>query len=194
VARLVVSGSNRSLGEPPWVNEVLHFWFDELGAADWFAGSEPFDARIRARFLSLHAQLSAQEGSGVTGPRPLLAAVIVLDQFSRHLFRGTPRAFATDAIARRLSKSAVQQGFDLAMNERQRLFLYLPLEHSEDRDDQMRSVALIASLGNVEWTRAAVKHQLIIDQYGRFPHRNAILNRQSSEDELALLQKPDAWF
>ena len=176
--------------EPRWVTEVLHFWFDELGETHWFAGSEPLDAQIRVRFRSLHAQLAAQEGSDATAPRPLLAAVIVLDQFSRHLFRGTPRAFATDAIARRLSASAVQQGFDLAMNEQQRLFLYLPLEHSEDRDDQARSIALIASLGNVEWTRAAMEHKLIIDQFGRFPHRNAILNRQSSEDELALLQKP----
>ena len=136
----------------------------------------------------------AQEGSGATAPRPLLAAVIVLDQFSRHLFRGTPRAFATDSLARRLSSIAIQQGFDTALGEQRRLFLYMPFEHSEERDDQARSVALIASLGNLEWTRAAEAHQLIIERFGRFPHRNAILGRQSSEDELALLRDPNARF
>jgi uncharacterized protein (DUF924 family) len=182
------------MDEPPWVTEVLHFWFDELGKTYWFAGSAPLDAQIRVRFLSLHAQVLAQQGSEATAPRPLLAAVIVLDQFSRHLFRGTARAFASDDLARRLSGIAIQRGFDLAMNESQRLFLYLPFEHSEDRDDQARSIALIASVGNVEWTRAAEAHKVIIDQFGRFPHRNAILGRQSSEDELALLRDPNASF
>ena len=100
--------------------------------------------------------------------RPLLAAVIVLDQFSRNLFRGTPRAFAADPIARQLSRAAVKQRFDEAMNEQERLFLYMPFEHSEDRKDQAIAVELIARLGNEEWTRDAIAHKTIIDQLAAF--------------------------
>jgi len=145
-------------------------------------------------FLSLHERILAQEGFAAASPRALLAAVIVLDQFSRNLFRGTPRAFAADPIARQLSRTAVGQGFDLAVKERERLFLYLPFEHSEDRDDQALSVELIGRLGNAEWTDYAIAHKAIIDQFGRFPHRNAILNRQSSASEIALLEDPKDWF
>jgi uncharacterized protein (DUF924 family) len=182
------------MAESAWVTEVLHFWFSELTEAHWFASTGQLDEQIRVRFLALHTRVLTQEGAGADAPRPLLAAVIVLDQFSRHLFRGTPRAFAADSLARRLSANALKQRFDVAMNEQERLFLYMPFEHSEQREDQQRSVALIASLGNVEWTRAAAAHKGIIDQFGRFPHRNAILNRASSASELALLQQPETWF
>jgi uncharacterized protein (DUF924 family) len=124
-----------------------------------------------------------------TTPLPLLAAVIVLDQFSRNMFRGAPRAFAADPIARRLSRIAIGQGFDVAMKEQERLFLYLPFEHSENREDQALAVELIARLGNEEWTRDAEAHKAIIDRFGRFPHRNAILNRHSAANEAALLKE-----
>lgn len=179
--------------EPAWVTEVLRFWFDELCAPHWFARSEETDAQIRDRFLLLHHELVALDGCLAATPRALLAAVIVLDQFSRNLFRGTPRAFAADAVARRLSRSAFSQGFDRAMKEQERLFLYMPFEHSEDREDQALAVELIARLGNEAWTRDAIAHQAIIDRFGRFPHRNAILGRSSSADEVALLQQPAAW-
>ena len=176
--------------EPAWVSEVLSFWFDELGASHWFARSEQTDAHIRDRFLRMHHELVALDGCLAATPRALLAAVIVLDQFSRNLFRGTPRAFAADAVARRLSRSAISQGFDRTMKEQERLFLYMPFEHSEDREDQALAVELIARLGNEAWTRDAIAHQAIIDRFGRFPHRNAILGRYSSADEVALLQQP----
>jgi uncharacterized protein (DUF924 family) len=194
--RGIMPGTHLSNGivEPAWVAEVLHFWFDELGEAHWYAKSEDVDAQIRARFLLLHERLAAEDGLGATTPRQLLAAVIVLDQFSRNLFRDTPRAFAADSIARRLSRTAIRHGCDVAMNERERLFLYMPFEHSEDRDDQALSVQLFESLGNPEWTRFAMAHKAIIDRFGRFPHRNAILNRHSSADELALLREPEGWF
>jgi uncharacterized protein (DUF924 family) len=189
-----VTHSANGIAEPAWVGEVLHFWFDELEAAQWFAKSDAIDAQIRARFLALHPRVVAGDASVAMTQRPLLAAVIVLDQFSRNLFRGTPRAFAADAIARELSRAAVQQRFDDAMNERERLFLYMPFEHSEDRKDQALAVELIARLGNEEWTRDAIAHQTIIDQFGRFPHRNAILNRHSSQDEVTFLQEPKEWW
>jgi uncharacterized protein (DUF924 family) len=186
--------SSSRIVEPAWVTEVLAFWFDEMGEARWFAKSEDIDAQIRARFLRLHDRVAADAGLGATTPRPPLAAVIILDQFSRHLFRGTPRAFAADPVARRLSRTAIKKGFDLAMKEQERLFLYMPFEHSEDGEDQALAVELIARLGNEEWTRYAIEHKAIIDRFGRFPHRNAILNRPSSADEVALLQEPQEWF
>ena len=128
------------------------------------------------------------DGIDAAAPHPLLAAVIVVDQFSRNMFRGTPRAFAADPIARRLARRAVDRGFDLSMTREERLFLYLPFEHSEDREDQARSVHLIGQLGHDGWTRYAQAHQSIIDRFGRFPHRNAILGRTSTPDELALLE------
>lgn len=184
---------SRERAEPVWVNAVLEFWFDELGEAHWFAENEGIDAQVRSRFLPLHQQLLAHDGCVAETPRALLAAVIVLDQFSRNLFRGTPQAFAADSIARRLSRSAIGQGADTAMTAAQRLFLYMPFEHSEDREDQAHAVELIARLGNEEWTRHAIAHRAIIDRFGRFPHRNAILNRASSAEEVALLQQPADW-
>lgn len=180
--------------EPAWIGKVLRFWFDELKATQWFAKSDAIDAQMRARFLALHRRVVAGKESIAMTQRPLLAAVIVLDQFSRNLFRGTPRAFAADPMARELSRAAVKQRFDDALNEQERLFLYLPFEHSEDRKDQALAVELIARLGNEEWTRDAIAHKAIIDRFGRFPHRNSILDRLSSQDEGEFLQKPEAWW
>jgi uncharacterized protein (DUF924 family) len=180
--------------EPDWASEILHFWFDELGEARWFAKSDHTDALIRKRFLRLYERLVADEEGDHPTPRPLLAAVIVLDQFSRNLFRDAPRAFAADPIARRLARGAIARGFDDVMTAQERLFLYLPFEHSEDRADQALSVELIARLGDAEWTRYAVAHKAIIDRFGRFPHRNAILNRESSADEVESLQQQENWL
>jgi uncharacterized protein (DUF924 family) len=186
--------SSRSAAEPSWVSEILHFWFDELGAARWFAKSDRTDGLIRERFLELHGRLVAADGVDRTTGRALLAAVIVLDQFSRNLFRETPRAFAADPIARQLARSAIAQGLDDAMTVYERLFLYLPFEHSEDRADQALSVELIARLGNAAWTGDALAHKAIIDQFGRFPHRNAILDRHSTADEVERLKHREDWF
>jgi uncharacterized protein (DUF924 family) len=180
--------------EPAWVGDVIQFWFAELTEADWFARDAELDARIRDRFLTLHEQIVLGDGIDVDAPRPLLAAVIVVDQFSRNMFRGTPRAFAADPIARRLARQTVRRGFDLSMTREERLFLYLPFEHSEDREDQALSVDLIGQLGQEEWTSYAQAHRSIIDRFGRFPHRNAILGRTSTPDELALLNEPMGSF
>ena len=180
--------------EPAWVGEVIRFWFEELAEAHWFAKSDDLDARIRDRFLTLHERLVTHDDLDITAPRQALAAVIVLDQFSRNLFRGTPRAFAADPIARRLSRTAIELGLDTAMREQERLFLYLPFQHSEDREDQALSLHLFERLGNEEWTRYAMAHKVIIDRFGRFPHRNAALNRTSTADEIAHLKEPMSSF
>jgi len=180
--------------EPAWVGDVIQFWFAELTEAHWFARDAELDARIRDCFLALHEQIVLSDGIDAAASRPLLAAVIVLDQFSRNMFRGTPRAFAADPIARRLARQAVSRGFDLSMTRDERHFVYLPFEHSEDREDQALSIHLIGQLGHDEWTRHALAHRSIIDRFGRFPHRNAILGRTSTPDELVLLNEPMGSF
>ena len=180
--------------EPAWVDDVIHFWFGELSEAQWFQKNDAVDARIRDRFLALHVRLVAESGLGATTPRALLAAVIVLDQFSRNMFRGDPRAYAADPIARRLSRSVIEQGFDTVMTKQERLFLYLPFEHSEDAGDQLLSLTLTTALSNEEWTREATAHKVIIDRFGRFAHRNAILNRHSTPAEIEFLKEPMSWY
>jgi uncharacterized protein (DUF924 family) len=180
--------------EPPWVSQVIHFWFEELTEADWFAKSDCVDMRIRERFLTLHERLVTHDGLGVAEPHPILAVVIVLDQFSRNLFRDSPRAYSADPLARRFARTAIEQGFDVDMTRQERLFLYLPFEHSEDRTDQAYSLDLVRQLGREDWTQSAVEHKAIIDQFGRFPHRNAVLNRVSTTDEIAFLKDPKNSF
>ena len=176
--------------ELPWVEEVLHFWFRELGSALWFATDDQLDSKIRARYLALHEEIVNSAVPDNRGPRALLAAVIVLDQFSRNMFRGTARAFAADSIARSLARRVITLGFDVAMTRDERYFVYLPFEHSEDREDQALSVRLIGQLGNEEWTRYALAHQTLIHKFGRFPHRNIILGRTSRPDELPFVDQP----
>jgi uncharacterized protein (DUF924 family) len=191
---MAVRQSTGSAAEPTWVTDVLQFWFAELGQADWFTARAELDARIRERFLSLHTRLAADDALTVGTQRSLLAAVIVLDQFSRNLYRGTPRAFAADPLARRLSKAAIARGLDVGLTEQERMFLYLPFEHSENPDDQALAVELIGRLGNEEWTRFASDHKAMIDRFGRFPHRNAVLGRTSTAEELAALEERAEWW
>jgi uncharacterized protein (DUF924 family) len=186
--------SNTEGIEAPWVGDVINYWFEDLGESRWFKKSDATDAQIRDRFLGLHEWLIAQNGVGADEPRSTLATVIVLDQFSRNMFRGSPRAFAGDSIARQVSRVALERGFDLAMTHTERHFLYLPFEHSEDREDQALALRLISALGDDEWTRYAAAHKAIIDQFGRFPHRNVALGRSSTAEEIAALQGPMGSF
>ena len=124
-------------------------------------------------------------------PRVALAAVIVLDQFPRNMFRDSARAFAGDPMARHIAREAVDRGFDAGLKDEQRLFLYLPFEHSEDREDQALSCELIGSIGNDYWTKYAQAHKEIIDRFGRFPHRNAVLGRTSTRAETRAAEGSD---
>jgi len=180
--------------EPLWIDDVLRFWFEELTPEQWFARDHNLDALIRDRFLTLHEELVEGEAAGISASRALLAAVITLDQFSRNIFRGTPRAYAADGIARRLSRITIENGCDAGMTEHERSFLYLPFQHSENREDQALSLRLYEQLGNEEWTRFAKAHKDIIDRFGRFPHRNATLGRTSTPEEIALLKEPMGSF
>ena len=184
---------SRAPGEPAWVGEVLDFWFGELAYDQWWDKDPAVDAQVCARFLPLHERL-AQDGLRAGTPREALAAVIALDQFPRHLFRDDPRAYATDPLARGIAIAAIDAGFDADMADAERMFLYMPLQHSEDAGDQARALALMQALGHDGWTRFAVAHKRIIERFGRFPHRNAVLGRVSTAEEIASLDEPMGSF
>lgn len=179
--------------EPAWAEDVLGFWFG-LPHACWWHKDAAFDAEVRARFLALHEAIRAEHAPALASPRAALAAVIVLDQFSRNMFRDDPRAYASDALARGIAVAAIDAGWDADMARQARLFLYMPLEHSENLADQHRAVALIGALGDPEWTHFAEAHRRVIARFGRFPHRNAILGRVSSDEEEASLHEPMGRF
>ena len=173
--------------EPPWVGRVLDFWFREIDSHLWFASTDELDERIRQGFLEVHGHIARSDAGELAGARALLAAIIVMDQFSRHMFRGTPRAFSTDPLARRLAEQCIADGLDLAMTPTERYFVYLPFEHSEDREHQALAVRLIEPLGDESWTRHARMHQAAVIRFGRFPQRNRILGRTCTDDEAAFL-------
>jgi uncharacterized protein (DUF924 family) len=178
-----------------WPGEVLTFWFKEATPEQWFKKDKDFDASIRKRFLALHEILAASPSEMLfADARTALAAVIVFDQMSRNMFRDTPRAFATDKLARWIAEAAVAKGYDQGMTKDERSFLYLPFEHAEDPKAQERCVALMAALGDPELTKWAVAHKVIIDRFGRFPHRNRILDRPSTSEEEEFLKQPNSSF
>lgn len=172
---------------------VRRFWFAETTPAQRFARDDAFDAVIRARFGPLLERVRATSARGWdAAPDTLLAAVVVLDQFGRNLFRGDARAFAGDALARALTRTALRRGWDAGMTDDERAFLYLPLEHSEDPQDQADSVAAFAAIGNALYSDFAVQHRDVIARFGRFPARNAALGRVSTPAEQDYLSQPGA--
>ncbi|RIA56668.1 DUF924 family protein [Dichotomicrobium thermohalophilum] len=173
---------------PPQALDVLNFWFEELTPEQWWR-DQTLDKQITARFLDLYHRLRRKvPEEWRETPRGVLAAVLVLDQFPRNMFRGTAAAFATDAKARLLAHEAIQHEFDAELNVDERLFLYLPFEHSESPADQARALGLISALGNAQYTEFARQHKKVIDRFGRFPQRNAALVRMSTLEEDAFLE------
>lgn len=180
---------------PAEAEAVLDFWFVESGPEDWFTKNEDFDSEIRERFGSVYRRAYDGElGEWILSPEGCLALMIVLDQFPRNIFRDDPRAFGTDAHARILLQYALDKGFDQGMEPHQKQFLYMPLQHSEDRRDQELSIELNAALGNDNVLRFAQAHKEIIDRFGRFPHRNAVLGRGSTPEEAEFLAQPGSSF
>jgi len=168
---------------------VLTFW-REAGRDKWFERDETFDASIRARFAQLQRAAALGElDDWQATPQGALALIILLDQFPRNLHRGSPLAFATDAKARAIACEALARGFDRQVEDDLRLFLYMPLGHSEDLADQDRCIPLIEALGWREATGSAREHRDIIARFGRFPHRNAALGRAATEEEQRFLDE-----
>nr|WP_315489587.1 DUF924 family protein [uncultured Rhodoferax sp.] len=174
---------------------ILHFWFEELTAKQHFVKDAALDETIRARFgdaleAAARCELFAWRAS-VAGR---VAEIIVLDQFSRNVYRDTPRAFAQDALALVLAQELVASGQDRSLPEAQRVFAYMPNMHSESALVHTQAVELFTQLGNERNLDFEMRHKAIIDRFGRYPHRNAILGRASSAEELAFLSEPGSSF
>ncbi|MEE2916942.1 MAG: DUF924 family protein [Pseudomonadota bacterium] len=173
--------------------QVLDFWFG-LTAQQQFAKDEALDATIRDRFAGLRDRvLATRAADWRDDPRHLLAAVIVLDQFSRNLFRGQAEAFAADPLARELAELAIARGWDASLSNERRVFLYMPLMHAEDAAGQAKSVAMFEALGIESNLKFARDHAEVFARFGRFPSRNAALGRETTAEERAYLEAGGGW-
>ena len=165
--------------------DVLDFWFVEHGPEDWFAGKPEFDAKIAERFIQTHAHVARGEAwEWRASAHGRLAEIIVLDQFSRQLFRKKPEAFAQDRMALVLAQEMVGQGLDMQFEQPRRGFIYLPFMHAESAAIQSASVRLYEALGDQDQLKYAEGHKACIDRFGRFPFRNLALGRVSTVEEL----------
>jgi uncharacterized protein (DUF924 family) len=174
---------------------LLRLWFEEIDRALWFRKDVDFDTLLAARFGDLHAQACAGELSAWReSPSGRLAEIIVLDQFSRNLHRNSAKAFAQDGMALVLAQEAVRCGADLALTAQERVFLYMPYMHSESPLVHEVAVPLFTSTGIAANLTFELKHKAIIDRFGRYPHRNALLGRVSSPEERAFLAQPGSSF
>lgn len=174
---------------------ILDFWFTEISPKQWWAKSEDFDETIRTRFGEIHqkaAKCELYEWRVTAHGR--LAEIIVLDQFSRNIFRNDARAFACDNMALCLSQTAIELGCDLDLDTNEKLFLYLPFMHSESRDIHEIAVKLFNVAGLEGNYKFELLHKEIIDRFGRYPHRNAALGRVSTAEELEFLLQPNSSF
>lgn len=168
--------------------DVLTFW-REAGPDKWYEKDDAFDTAIRDNFLATYeAAASDRLRDWEVTPEHALALVIVLDQFPRNMFRGNVRAFAADALVREVADRAIAKGFDRKVDRELRAFFYLPLMHSERIEDQERCVALCRALGNEDNLKYAELHADIIRRFGRFPHRNQVLGRKTTPEEMAFLE------
>ncbi|HET8897280.1 MAG TPA: DUF924 family protein [Rhodanobacteraceae bacterium] len=174
---------------------VLRFWFEESSPAQHFRKDDAFDAAIRQHFAMLHAEaVRAELSSWRVTAAGRLGEVIVLDQFSRNLYREDARAFAADGMALVLAQEAVAAGADQALAAAERAFLYMPFMHSESARIHAEAVRLFAQPGLEANYRFELKHKAIIDRFGRYPHRNRLLGRESTAEETAFLGQPDSAF
>jgi uncharacterized protein (DUF924 family) len=168
-----------------WADRVLDFWFG-LDPEQWWSGGEDLDARCRDQFRDLHADKRQLPPESFLGdPRTALAAVILFDQLPRNMFRGHADQFMTDPLALAVAKEAVDRGLDEQLSPAERGFLYMPFQHSEDLADQRRSLLLFTRLGDEQMLHYARLHHDIIERFGRFPHRNAMLGRAPRAAEIA---------
>lgn len=175
--------------------DVLNFWFNELTPQQWFAKSDALDETIKHRFgATLKAASQGELWQWRESAKGRLAEIIVLDQFSRNVYRDRPASFAQDAMALVLAQEAVALKVDANFNASEKAFLYMPYMHSESALIHQQAVQLFNQSGLETNYNFELKHKEIIDKYGRYPHRNAILGRESSPDELAFLKQPGSSF
>jgi uncharacterized protein (DUF924 family) len=174
---------------------VLQFWFQDIKPSQWWKVDADFDQLIASRFSDLHAQACQSElFLWRQSPTGRLAEIIVLDQFSRNMYRGTRLAFAADPLALALAQEAVAASADLKLSVEQRAFMYMPYMHSESRLIHNEAARLFKDNGSENNYQFELRHKAIIDRFGRYPHRNKILGRESTEEELAFLAQPGSSF
>lgn len=175
--------------------EVLDFWFNDIEPKQWFQKGIDFDNKIIIRFGKLHRQaVQGELSSWRYSAKSALAEIIVLDQFSRNIYRDQPESFAADPMALVLAQVAISKGFDQELTQTERSFLYMPFMHSESTVIHEEAVNLYRDLGIVNNLDFELKHKKIVDRFGRYPHRNAILGRTSTPEELAFLAGPNSSF
>lgn len=174
--------------------DILAFWFSDSIKPLWFHSTPEFDDELRERYLHLwEAASNGELDQWRKSAEGALALVIVLDQFPLNMFRGMAKSFSTEAMARDVAAEAMDKGWDQKLDKTQLAFLYMPFMHSEDLDDQDRSVALFEAAGLKDNLRFARHHRELIRRFGRFPHRNAIIGRPSTEEELTYLASKEAF-
>jgi uncharacterized protein (DUF924 family) len=175
--------------------QILDFWFEQLEPAQWWRVDAQLDRLVAQRFGAVHEMAVCCElYAWRTQPQGRLAEIIVLDQFSRNIYRRTARAYAADALALALAQEAVAGGCDAALAPRRRAFVYLPYMHSESRSIHALAVPLLSQNGLEESLRSELRHKVIIDRFGRYPHRNAILGRVSNPEEREFLRAAASAF
>jgi uncharacterized protein (DUF924 family) len=185
----------------PLAKEILTFWFtttdlstDFEKRAVWFRSTPEFDAQLIAQFTNVHEQAaSGALDHFKDSAEECLALIVSLDQFPRNIFRGTARAFATDPQARDLARHAIDQGYDKHLSRWPKTFCYLPFEHSEELADQERGLVLYKSLDSEESVKSAIGHHEAIKRFGLFPHRNDVVGRQNTPEEIEYLKNPPLW-
>ena len=176
------------------INEIIEFWYSDRIKAKWFNSTPELDNEIREKYLEIWEQAKANKlKQWQESAEGCLALVIILDQFPLNMFRGDARSFSTEKLAIEVSKKAVKLGFDKKLDKNMLAFLYMPPMHSENIDDQELSVALFEKAGLVENWKFAQHHRDIVKKFGRFPHRNTLLKRESSQDEIDYLNSEDAF-
>lgn len=177
-----------------WAADILHFWFHDLRPDQWFGRNDLVDARLHRRFGRALERLGHQPASAfLTDPLTARAAVLLFDQVPRNLFRNDARAFAHDRLARAICKGALARGWDRGLTKVERQFLYMPLMHSQAKADQLLSLRRFASLDHREALGFARAHAKMVLRFGRFPHRNAALGRNSSAAEQRAVSQGNAW-
>jgi len=175
--------------------DILHFWFNEIEPFAWWKKDTAFDQLVIERFSEIHAQATRCELQAWRNtPEGRLAEIIVLDQFSRNMFRDSPMSFAYDPLALALAQEAVAAGADRALNSAQCAFLYIPYMHSESAVIHQEAVKLFSAEGLEENLDFELRHKIIIDRFGRYPHRNKVLGRESTPEEIEFLKEPGSGF
>jgi uncharacterized protein (DUF924 family) len=176
-------------------NDVIKFWFEEIEPKQRWIKDTKFDALIAQRFGDLYKQASKEElKSWRSNAEGSLAEIIILDQFSRNIFRDTPLAFASDSLALEAAKEAIRKGYDKEINSEYLSFLYMPFMHSEEKEIHELALELFSQPGMDGAYEFELKHKAIIDRFGRYPHRNAILERDSTPEEIEFLKEEGSSF